>query len=260
MHKSENTLLIWILSWAGILLTLLYSPIFSPDLYKNKKYYDENQGVNYDRMFINKGLQNPNAIKGKVESVKGGICSLSTVKNAPKRKDLAQTQNEELLLSVETVKGHKGYNYQSSYVGAIYNPKTAMVYVKSNKNPVSGSNSASGDSNGSYSGNAAGGGGNSFSSGSGSNRGSQNNTISQNPGATTSGVDLTLFSDSTKLLANNNQSQKASLYIDPGSGDPLGTPIPIPEGWGFLFLLAALYGLYILIKTKKIKLFVSKIN
>ena len=52
MKKGENTLLIWVLSWAAVLLGLLYSPLGSPDLYNNRSYFADNQGVNFNKVVI----------------------------------------------------------------------------------------------------------------------------------------------------------------------------------------------------------------
>ena len=261
MHKSEHTLLIWVLSWASVLLAILYSPIFSPDLYKNRRYCDENQGVNFNKTFINQDLKTIGSVNGKLKSVKGCVCSLGIVKNAPKRRGNQQGTNAELLINGENIKRNKGYNYKVSYVGKSNNSNTSVVSIKYNTNSNSGSNSGSGGGGGSYSGNNGSGSGDSGASGSsGSRGGSQNASISQNPGVTTAGVDLSIFSDSTRLLASNNSPQRADGFSDPGSEDPLGEPVPVPEGWGFLILMAALYGGYILIKNKKVKAFQVPIN
>src|SRR5450759_1973386 len=54
----QKNILVWVLPLAGLLLVVLYSPIGSPDLYKQRKYFIENQGVNF-----NGGIKN--APKGK---------------------------------------------------------------------------------------------------------------------------------------------------------------------------------------------------
>ncbi len=261
MHKSEHTLLIWVLSWASALLVILYSPIFSPDLYKNRKYCDENQGVNFNKTVINQGLKDLGSLKGKVESVKGCVASLGTVRNALKSRGGQQGENQELYVTGENIKRNKRYNYRVSYIGKSNISKNTVVSLKYAANSGSVRNSGSEGNNSSYSGNNGGGnGGSGTSVSSGTSRGSQNNTISQNPGVSTAGVDLSIFNDSTRLLASNNQSQKVDGFSDPGTEDPLGEPVPIPEGWGFLFLMAALYGGYILIKNKKIKAVQVPIN
>ena len=47
MDKRKNKIILWFLTWAGLLLIVIYSPIGSPDLYKHQIYYNQNQGVNF---------------------------------------------------------------------------------------------------------------------------------------------------------------------------------------------------------------------
>ncbi|MFZ4725082.1 MAG: hypothetical protein ACOYMD_06510 [Paludibacter sp.] len=48
MDKRKNKIILWFLTWAGLLLLVIYSPIGSPDLYKTQKYYYQNQGVSFN--------------------------------------------------------------------------------------------------------------------------------------------------------------------------------------------------------------------
>ena len=48
MDKRKNKIILWFLTWAGLLLIVIYSPIGSPDLYKHQIYYNQNQGVNFN--------------------------------------------------------------------------------------------------------------------------------------------------------------------------------------------------------------------
>ncbi|NDP22070.1 MAG: hypothetical protein GZ091_13450 [Paludibacter sp.] len=58
---------------------------------------------------------------------------------------------------------------------------------------------------------------------------------------------LISMSNDQSLLADNNLTRQGTGLGnpigtgDPG-GDPIGPPIPIPDGWGFLFALAIIYG------------------
>ena len=58
MDKKRKSILVWILTWAGLLLAVLYSPVGSPDLYSPMHYYSANQGVDFT------GAAIPNAPKG----------------------------------------------------------------------------------------------------------------------------------------------------------------------------------------------------
>ena len=57
MDKREHTMLILVLAAAGMLLLLLYSPWGSPDLYNNRVYFADNQGVNFESRIISKEYQ-----------------------------------------------------------------------------------------------------------------------------------------------------------------------------------------------------------
>ncbi len=48
MVNRQKNIFVWIITWAGLLLMVLYSPIGSPDLYTSKKYFTANQGVQFN--------------------------------------------------------------------------------------------------------------------------------------------------------------------------------------------------------------------
>lgn len=46
MDKKRNNILIWLITWASLLLVVLYSPVGSPDLYNQNNYnYISSQGI-----------------------------------------------------------------------------------------------------------------------------------------------------------------------------------------------------------------------
>lgn len=47
MKGNQKTILIWLLSWAVLIIIVIYSPIGSPELYIENKYVVYNQGVNF---------------------------------------------------------------------------------------------------------------------------------------------------------------------------------------------------------------------
>ena len=59
MTKKQKNILLGILIWAGLLITVLYSPVGSPDLYTSPNYYVINQNVTFKDGVI------PNASKIK---------------------------------------------------------------------------------------------------------------------------------------------------------------------------------------------------
>jgi len=239
MHKSENTILIWVLSWAGLLLALLYSPIGSPDMYRYKNYFSENQGVNFNATGISRGSKD--------------ISSLKVLENAPK--NIRASQNGDADLNIPVAINHQGkkYNYSASSPVKTFNQNTSVVSI-SNNHFASGDRSR--QSNESV-GSSSSGVGSGFSSGgissvSVSQRSSLNNSSFQSAGISTSSVDLSVFGDSTVNHINKNiQKVEVGGLVSLGD-DPLAAdePLPVPEGWSFLIVLALIYTGYILLKKK----------
>lgn len=58
MSFREPKILIWVLSWATLLLIIIYSPIGSPDLYIHRKYVIRYQNVNF-----NEGIKNASGVR-----------------------------------------------------------------------------------------------------------------------------------------------------------------------------------------------------
>ncbi|NDP21331.1 MAG: hypothetical protein GZ091_09665 [Paludibacter sp.] len=235
MDKREHTTLILVLVAAGMLLLLLYSPWGSPDLYNNKVYFAENQGVNFNGKIISREYI-------EVGIIKANVGSLSSVVNAPKNGYIGDSQNIELNVEDNYSKRNQRNKLSSTnYTGA--NPKSNRIIAY---NRISNSRKRDPGSSGN-------GATESSKNNSGSSYESSNSIIgtlsSSNTNDTSVGkmtnlpngikasnVDLTLFSDSTTMLAMGS-AQKAS-GSDPGT-DP--EPVPVPEGWGFLLALAAIY-------------------
>ena len=260
MNKSENTLLIWVLTTAGILLAILYSPLGSPDLYYTRNYFSENQSVDFYGAGISKGLKNVGSIQSKVsslkssvESFKSSVESLKTISNSRKSKGSDYGSASDLNVPNVADKNKKRYQSSSADYSGINNRNGSTNSPRINKSGASIANSGVSVSNNSQSGNNSGsnGGGSSESFSSRSHSNSHASSNSQNTAAIT-GVSVNLSSiDSTSLLASNYSAQKSTQFIDPGPGDPLGEPVPIPEGWGYLALLAVAYSLYIVFKNKR---------
>jgi hypothetical protein len=47
VNRKQKRILVWLLTWAGLLVAVLYSPVGSPDLYAPTNYYSENHGVTF---------------------------------------------------------------------------------------------------------------------------------------------------------------------------------------------------------------------
>jgi len=228
MDHREKTILIWVLSCAGLLLLLLYSPWGSPDLYTKKIYFAENQGVN----FASSGIKN--AYKGDASSQNYGDAEITVP-------DYYAERNSQV--------------HYTACAAASSSVATNRI-IAVNRIGTAGSNLNNRVKSTYKTGGGTPGGGGSGSMG-GSSHGSKgsNNSSPQISGVSdtfkTSTVDLSLFGDSTALLASNTSQKSDSL--DPGDEDPLGEPVPMPEGWNFLILLAVAYGGYIYFKNKKTK-------
>ncbi|MEI6555906.1 MAG: hypothetical protein WCL70_09970 [Paludibacter sp.] len=262
MNQSENTLLKWVLLIAGILLIILYSPFGSPELYSNRKYYDDNQGVNFNVISIASRLMNIVTIQPKIGSVRGSIPNIRTIKNSPMYGDY-YTSGTELyvqdeysggrvhykpvrmepssgaqisLISDRTFRfadpkyhatGYVSYEYNGSgTIGNYTEPSTLAFYRKnsSTHGPMNAGITAS-----------------TFKINGDTSRyiGGNNNN-----------------NDSTALLASNNSLFRDQVNSDNknngGGTHPGNEPVPIPDGWGYMIMLAGLYGGYIFLRNKRV--------
>jgi hypothetical protein len=53
VRRNKTKILIWLLSWAALLLLVIYSPIGSPELYRHDNYVVYNQSVNFNGAIAN---------------------------------------------------------------------------------------------------------------------------------------------------------------------------------------------------------------
>jgi hypothetical protein len=265
MNHSENTLLIWVLTIAGILLAVLYSPLGSPDLYHPRKYFTENQCVNFNVASISHGSKDVSSIhskvssiNSKVSSINANVGSLSTVKNSPKGKGSNSNPDAEINVP-DASKNKKHYqNSGSSYSKSQNGRGVSIKFIKPISSIANSGNSNSNNTN--YASNNAGSnGGSGETASASSNRSSHNTANTQNSGVSGVSVNLSAM-DSTSLLASNYSAQKTTEFVDPGTGDPLGDPVPVPEGWGYLAFLALIYSLYILKKKRMAKITVENLS
>ena len=219
MQRSENILLIWALTIAGIFLAVLYSPLGSQDLYHPRKYFSENQGVNFINAPIRQALND-------ICSLKGNISSLKSVRNSSRGNDNYSNQNSELNISVENIKHKKHYikSTSESSVSKVQYNSSALVNINSQARAIHNpgafestksnlANKNSGNSGGSCE-------TTSFSSTNRNNKTSNNTSNSQN--TTFSSVNLSSI-DSTSLFASNFSAQKGNDLLDPGNGDRKST-------------------------------------
>ncbi|MFZ4726844.1 MAG: hypothetical protein ACOYMD_15530 [Paludibacter sp.] len=157
MDKRKNKIILWLLTWAGLLLVVVYSPIGSPDLYKPQVYYYQNQGVNFN----------------------------GAIENAPRVGNISSNDNNDISIPTYTAPRK---NYSTYSVDA---PKRGSSNGIVAMGGVSGRSSVTKQNN--TSGNGGGFGGSSFSS---SRKKTDNNVTSQ-IGINTFSTDLSLNGDST---------------------------------------------------------------
>lgn len=241
MHKGENTLLIWILSWSAILLALLYSPLGSPDLYKSIKYFNPNQGVNFNKTSVVSNLKSITSLQTPPPALKSNVGSIKSIKNAPKER--SNNQDENLNIPVEKKTHRNGYNYSVSNTSKLMcqNSTAVAVQFKESARREVSQNESGYDENTQNSGSTH------STSHSESFSSSSINSFSH------SKIDNSMFSDSTSLALASNQIERTQGFLDPGDGDPVGEPVPIPDGWGFLIIMALIYCGYILYKKNTVR-------
>lgn len=210
MNKGDNTLLIWVLSWAGLLLALLYSPLGSPDLYHPRKYFSEYQGVNFNK---------------------------TAIVNAPRGGSNGNYAGNELEIPTNKSEQKKNYNYSvNATANSVFNSAGSVNVQNLSKEAIrqiAGSIGGSGNS---------GSGGNTNNNGGSSNfsvpRGSNNNL---GGGIASSRLDLSLFSDSTATTTQASEyAQQRANSSDTGS-DPLNEPVPVGDAWIFMIVMTLVY-------------------
>jgi len=202
-NKRKN-ILVWVLTWAGLLLAVLYSPIGSPDLYKSGNNFSGNQNVNF--------------ASGNIE-------------NAPNVN--FESNNDYQGLNVPDYNSETSSKLSSGNYS--YSAKIDEGSSLSNSYSVSQS-PAYGNQKSSSSGNANIGG--VFISNNNSRRSDGSSAIAMsNGGITTLSTDLTATStkQGVSYAANHGGT-------DPGGDPDPKTRIPVSDGWVFLLALAASYG------------------
>ena len=213
MNNKKKNILVWMFVWAGLLMAVLYSPIGSPDLYKSTNYFAVNQNVDFS--------------EGNIE-------------NAPKgdgsgyQNDNNQIDIPDYNSSVESTSKY-AVNTYSATPGSAESTASSSNYPSQSSAYQSSSNANSGGSTV--------GGGSTFIS---SNRSKGSSDASSSVTMNSSGI-TTLSTE----LTSSSTAQAASPTKDPNSTahhpghDPTGPPIPVGDGWIFLLLLAAGYGVWI---------------
>jgi len=188
-------------------VAVLYSPIGSPDLYKPSNNYVPNQSVSLNG--------------GAIENDQNISFESNNDNNELIIPDYSSDDGSHQLPSAN-------YSYATSAdantsSGATSYSSSGSQLYQNMKNDYSGGMNA---------------GGVGFASSEGSGASGAGSTVAMTGGGVTTLSALTMLSPS-----------KANQYIadsggqNPGGDPDAGTRIPIPDGWGFLLLLAASYGI-----------------
>ena len=207
MTKKQNTILVWILVWAGLLIVVLYSPIGSPDFYSAAgNYYVANQPV----------------------TVKSG-----SILNSPKTNSEVVSNSDELIIPDVSLTSKPGTgigSYQpgngsmSGSGGSFY----GNMQTQSFQNTNAGSAGTSG-------------GGNFIASGSSRSSAGSSGIIMTNGIATLS---TTSSVNNVSPRQGDPPIVTPSVATDPGNDPDLGTQIPVGDGWGLLGLFGVCYVAY----------------
>ena len=195
-------MVVWLLTWAGLLLVILYSPIGSPDLYSPKKYFSANQGVHFSSA----------TIVNYSPSIKSGYQRTYQDFNVPvyNLPDLKDNTTYTVSGSQESSGSQSGY-YKINMNG---NPSNAN---KQNMNQISGINGNMNIMTGKNS--------------------KDNNNLTK-----TGFMALTADLNSLTTNSNRQRVDYSpdSGATDPGD-TPVGDPIPVGDGWWLLIMLAGGY-------------------
>lgn len=194
------------LTWAGLLLAVLYSPIGSPDLYDDK-YTLDYQGVNFGSKIENAPSIRPinrNSLSGfpvhsyqpptNISSLNYRVNSIATPSNSSNNYNVLPSGNNS-----GTTSGKSGEMAAGGNAGGVF--------------PATG------------------------------NKGTNTGAFPQSPGTGTNTllIDLTLLGSSPRF---STEYQPNSGATDPGDDEVIGDPIPVGDGWIFLLLLSLLYVLW----------------
>jgi hypothetical protein len=205
MIGKKNKILVWLLTWAGLLLVVLYSPLGSPDLYQSSPAFAINQGVSF---------------------------SGSKIINVPKSNNTSSGESQDI--GLPAIPNSNSYSYSTG--GSRYAGNGAQSGINSMRSSGSVILHVNQQETGSSSMGAV-----NFAAGF-TNHSSGSNSVGDNGISSAIGFTSSQFN---LLATNNPTTRQAasastSSNTDPG-GDPKGNPIPVPDGWGFLLSLSVVY-------------------
>ena len=205
MNNKKKNILVWIFTWAALLLVVLYSPIGSPDLYSSSDYY---AGI-------------PNANLSGSNTTSPGFTESGGDYNELDVPDYSSAES-----STKQPSGSYGYTTPSSDNTSSGAGSYVASETQSYQNLKDGSS-------------GAGGGGSTFISNNGSGGGSDaSSAVSMTSGGITTLSSAAVTTNSTLQAAPPSQT---TGHHPPH--DPTQPAIPVGDGWVFLLLLAVGYGI-----------------
>jgi hypothetical protein len=205
VDKKKRNILIWSLTWAGLLLAVLYSPLGSPDLYVPKNNSAPDVSISVTEVSNSIQLNNSKSARNNYQETN--------------QSDLGTELNNSALTNSRT-SSIRNFDANSSVGFA------SSDYSQSSDTKATGGGMSTGFI-------------------SLSERSSKNNsTNSQNTGIFSSNLGLLAENNSTttKQLGTASKTDGGG-NTDPG-GDPDGPPIPVGDGWVFLLFLSLLFALW----------------
>jgi hypothetical protein len=207
LTKRRKKILIWFFTWAGLLVAVLYSPLGSPDLYKSSSNCSvANQNVDFNG--------------GAIENDQNISFESGNDYNELNVPDYSSDGSSSKSSSAN-------YSYAASTGANISSNATSYASSESQsyQNLKNGSSGGMGAGGGSFASNESSG------------------AVASSAVTMTSGGITTLSALTMNLSNKTNQYTPASGGQNPGGDPEAGTRIPVPDGWGFLLLLAASYGI-----------------
>lgn len=244
MNSKEKNLMFLLLACAALFVGILYSPIGSPEAYGNSHYFKQKLGVSFSGKILNASKSRR---FGGSHSEPNGI----SMNNMGASTDFSSNPN----ISIDDNNIDAKVPEYSSV------KKNTAKYVVANTNTSSDSNNG----NASYavsvksnvisnqnSGGASGGDGigNAGVAIIGKTSSGNDNQDPQPNGFAALNVDLSIFNDLTTRQSGGAYTPGAGA-TDPGE-DPIGPPIPVPDGFWLLLFMAVGYTSFKYIKRKKL--------
>jgi hypothetical protein len=201
VDRKKKGIVVWMLTWASLLLAVLYSPFGSPDLYSPKKYFSDNQGV---------------------------IFKNNEITNAPIVKSPSHGENTGFSVPDNATNSSKTHSYTISNTVPTSSNSVAVSSQAINYNQTKNSTQSSGIEQGSFA-----------SSQSGTKSNNSGSEFQRNSFISSSN-DFNLLATNNLFRQGADAINPLIDTADPG-GDPFGPPIPITDGWVFLLGLSVVY-------------------